>query len=514
MAASQRLILPMPVDPSSTPAETAFLGQSLASVPLLLGAGGDQRISPDPVHRRNRYGTLTTPAEHEISFSSTTASNVSGDGFRAAGIALERLVDRQSADPVAIDRWFADIRKGIATSLGCTDATIILAASGTDAELMALCLFAGLSARPLTNILVAPEETGSGVPRAASGCHYSDLAALGSTVEAGKPLEGLDPERIEVCTVAIRNGEGEPRRQEEIDDAMIAAVERELKRDRDVLVHVLDTSKTGLSGVTRQAARHAALLAPGRVHVIVDACQFRCSASDIRQDLADGFLVVLTGSKFVGGPPFSGALLVPTSLGEALATRSAIPSGLSAYTAAHDWPSALREKMDFTFGSHFNLGLGLRWVAASAALDRYAVIQDDEQALIKAHFVKLVRARIDSVAGIRLHANDEGAHLDARTIVPFTISNRTGGFASFEHSQMIHLLMRERDDGPVCHLGQAVRLGSRTVLRVAASAADVLDVSARMAAALPLHQAFHPVESRLDAVFDKLAAVLHHVRAL
>jgi hypothetical protein len=514
MAASQRLIPPMSASLSPATSDRTVIAQSLASVSLLLGAGGDHRISPDPVHRRNRYGTLTMPADAEISFSSTTASNVSSEGFAAAGVALQRLVDLQSASPLVIDQWFCDIRDGLAGSLGCPDAQVILAASGTDAELLAVCLFAGSSTPPLSNILVAPDETGSGVPKAAAGCHYSDLTALGGAVEAGKALEGLATDRIDVCTIAIRNVLGEPRSQEDIDGDLIAAVERELKRDRDVLVHVLDTSKTGLSGVTRRAARHAVALAPGRVHVIVDACQFRCSVSDIQQDIADGFVVVVTGSKFIAGPPFSGALLVPPALCERFAAKTDIPTGLAAYTAAHDWPSSLRERMRFAFASDVNLGLGLRWVAASAGLDRYADIAESRQALIKDQFVKLVRARITSVDGILLHADDEGDHLNSRAIVPFTVTNSAGALASFEESQHIHLLMREFDDGAVCHLGQAVRLGSRTVLRVAASAMDVAAVSARMVAGQSLGQAFQPVESKLDVVFEKLAAVLRHVRAL
>ncbi|UDL89422.1 hypothetical protein LGH82_30920 [Mesorhizobium sp. PAMC28654] len=294
--------------------ETEQLSHAPASISLLLGTGGDRRIWPDAITRRNRYGTLAVPADDEISFSSTTASNVSAEGFLAAGVALRRLIDLESPSPVAYDQWFADIRDAIPRNLGCVGAEVVLAASGTDAELIALCLFAGLSKRPLTNVLVAPDETGNGVPRAAAGCHYSDLTALGGTVEAGAPLEGLPPGRIEVRTIAIRNETGEPRHQHEIDADVIATVELELRRDRDVLVHVLDTSKTGLPAVTRQAARHVAALAPGRVHIIVDACQFRGSISSLRQDLADGFVVALTGSKFIAGPPFSGALLIPSAL--------------------------------------------------------------------------------------------------------------------------------------------------------------------------------------------------------
>ncbi|MFB9984366.1 hypothetical protein ACFSQQ_11285 [Mesorhizobium kowhaii] len=364
----------------------------------------------------------------------------------------------------------------------------------------------------MTNVLVAPDETGNGVPRAAAGCHYSDVTALGSAVEASAPLEGLPPDRIEVRTISIRNETGGPRRQDEIDAEIIAIVELELGRDRDVLVHVLDASKTGLPAVTRQAARHAAALAPGRVRVIVDACQFRGSISRLRQDLADGFVVALTGSKFVAGPPFSGALLVPAAFAEELAVRSDVPAGLAEYSAGQDWPAALRQRMRFGFKSELNLGLGLRWVAALAHLDRYVEIDESRQSLIKEQFVRLVRSRIDAVKGISLHQHDEGDYLGSCAMVPMTVMNGAGAFASFEECQNIQLSMRGLSGGPICHVGQAVRLGSRTVLRVAASAPDVIGVSQAMSAGQSLHQAFAPIESRLDVFFHKLSAVLYHLR--
>lgn len=494
----------------NTTGEPGHLSHAPASVSLLLGTGGDRRIWPDAITRRNRYGTLAMPADDEISFSSTTASNVSAEGFLAAGVALRRLIDLESPSPVAYDQWFADIRDGILRNLGCVNAEIILAASGTDAELLALCLFAGLSKRPLTNVLVAPDETGNGVPRAAAGCHYSDLTALGGVVEAGAPLEGLPPGRIEVRTIAIRDETGEPRPQHEIDADVIATVELELRRDRDVLVHVLDTSKTGLPAVTRQAARHVAALARGRVHVIVDACQFRGSISNLRQDLADGFAVALTGSKFIAGPPFSGALLIPSA--EAFATGADIPAGLAEYTAAQDWPTGLRQRTAFAFKSELNLGLGLRWVAALANLERYAKIAEARQSLIKEHFVRLVRSRIDGMRGVSLHPHDDGDHLGSRAIVPLTVTKASGCLASFEESQNIQLLMRTLGQGPICHIGQAVRLGSRAVLRVAGSATDVAAVSARMTEGQSLQQAMAPVEARLDVFFHGLSAVLQHLK--
>jgi hypothetical protein len=483
-----------------------------ASVSFLLGTGGDRRIWPDTITRRNRYGTRTTPADDEISFSSTTASNISRASFLATGVELARLTDLTSLSPVAFDQWFADIRDRIACSLRCTGAQVVLAASGTDAELLGVCIMASLSSRPWTNVLVAPDETGSGVPRAAAGRHYSDLTPFGSAVEAGAPLEGLRSDRIEVRTVAIRNELGAPSDQQAIDADVIAAVELELRKDRDVVVHVLDTSKTGLRAVTREAARHVAALAPGRVQVVVDACQLRGPISQLRQDLADGFMVALTGSKFIAGPPFSGALLIPPALVDRL-TNSEIPAGLADYSAAQDWPVALRQRMSsFAFKSELNLGLGLRWAAALAHLDEYAEINDPLQCVVKEQFVRLVRSRIGAMTSISLHPDDDGDHLGSHAMVPLTVTDGAGSFASLEQCQNIQMLMRDHNGGPICHIGQAVRLGSRTVLRVAASAADVVDVTSRISTGQSLDEAFRPIESRLDAVFQKLSVVLQHLR--
>lgn len=168
--------------------------------------------------------------------------------------------------------------------------------------------------------------------------------------------------------------------------------------------------------------------------------------------------------------------------------------------------------MGFAFKSELNLGLGLRWVAALAHLDRYAEIDESRQRLVKEQFVRLVRSRIDAVKGIRLHQDDEGDHLGSHAMVPLTVTNGDASFASFEECQAIQVSMRGLNGGPICHVGQAVRLGARTVLRVAASAPDVIGVSARMSTGQSLHQAFGPIESRLDAFFQKLSAILQHPR--
>ena len=62
---------------------------------------------------------------------------------------------------------------------------IVFAASGTDLHLFASALIGGSPERPLVCIDVEPEETGSGVPDALAGRHFSTRTALGEAVAAG-----------------------------------------------------------------------------------------------------------------------------------------------------------------------------------------------------------------------------------------------------------------------------------------------------------------------------------------
>lgn len=504
MPATQRLLHPMLDSQFVSAGGELRSSNPLGDLAALLAAGGDKRIVIDPASGRNRYGTRTSPASSERSFASTTASNVSADSFHAADTALAQLFAQGG-----IESWFGDIRSRIAKALDCENAETVLAASGTDVELIAICLMASLSNRPVTNILIAPDETGSGVPMASAGRHYSDLTALGRTVEAGTMIDGLAPDRIEVRTIAIRDALCNARTAAEIDAELLAVVAEELNRDRDVLVHVLDTSKTGLTGVTRQTAREAAALAPGRVRIIIDACQFRCNSTALRRDIDDGFIVAMTGSKFIAGPPFSGAILLPAAIAEELALCASLPAGLADYTAAEDWPPMLRERMRFPFQSEFNLGLGLRWVAALENLTRCTSIDEHTQGVIKQHFVRLVRERVEAVKSLSIHPDDDGEHLHTRAIIALTVTNEDGAFASFDEARKLQLAMRDSGEGPVCHIGQAVHLGRRSVLRIAASALDVIAVAEGMANGLSLEQAFSPVIFDLDIVFRKWAAVLH-----
>ena len=250
---------------------------------------------------------------------------------------------------------------------------MVLSASGSEAEFLALLIALTLAKGPVVNIVVAPAETGSGVPAAAAGRHFLARASLGGPVGKGERLAGWESAAINEETLEIRHPDGRLRAAVEVDSEAAERVDRVVAGGAFALLHVLDASKTGRPGVSREAA--AAILArhPGRVLVVVDACQLRCPAERLRADLDGGLAVMLTGSKFAGGPSFCGALLLPAALVDELRTARP-PASPMIYSARLDWPATLRPAFAAGLRHPANLGLGLRWTAALAEIEAYQAI--------------------------------------------------------------------------------------------------------------------------------------------
>ena len=474
---------------------------------LLLAMGGDQRIWPDPVTRRSKYGTRTEPAPGELAFASTTANTISERGYAEAALALERLTSRDPKFRLSYDEWFDEIRARILGFLGVPGAEAILTSSGTDAEILVAALAASFTERPLTNILIGPEETGSGAPLAASGRHFAERTALGLQVTPASVIPGLSDHPIEAMFVPIRHGSGAPCDTGAIGARVAEAVERTLKQGRAALVHVLNSSKTGLYGLTRAAARSLKAHDPERIFIVVDACQLRCSLSQIKRDLDDGFMVIATGSKFAGGPPFSGVVLLPAALAGEIRPDAPLAKGLAAYSAALDWPAALRGRLDRTSMQRMNTGLGLRWAAALDGLAAVAALGDEFFARVADRFAGEVIARAHDLRRAQFHGDDAALTSGPRTIVPLTVLAENGSFASLAESRSVEAALGARAPGPVCHVGQAVRLGPRSALRVAASAYTMAGVAARMRDGYCFERAFQPVTRDLDRLFEKWSLI-------
>ncbi len=476
----------------------------------MLASGGDERIWPDPVTRRNRYGAPTRPAPDEIWFSSSTATAISARGYAAARAALGEI----SGDRPDVAGWFSDLRARIRAHLGAPGVEVILTASGTEAEFAALAVAKALLARPIANIVVAPDETGSGVALAAGGVHFAATAAFEPHVDKGAPLRGWEDDEVTTARIDIRDSAGRPRAGAAIDRAACAEVERVLHEGHDALLHVLDASKTGRGGPSRATARAIVASAADHALVLVDACQLRCSFEQIRADLADGFLVMVTGSKFAGGPPFCGALLIPAQLAARL-KELRLPLGMTAYAARLDWPDNFAGAFGGAPFAPANLGLGLRWSAALAEIEAYAQISEALRENIVALFAECARRGVA--------ANAQLDFLDAETwrlgVPPATIFPIVTHKGDAAQTRLIYELLREPGGAGLgkpeferpCHIGQPVIVAGRAALRLCLGMPHLNATAQRVAAGMTLDAAFAPIRSDMELLFRKWGALAKRV---
>jgi selenocysteine lyase/cysteine desulfurase len=465
------------------------LAPALPPLETLLGLGGDQRLVVDTAGL-NIYGCSRTPRPQALGYSSSTASTISSRAWRRAARLRHQLSDGHNYDDLV-----EAARTELAQHLGLagTGAAIVFAPSGTDAVLHALAIARARIGAPLMSILAAADETGSGVPFAASGRHFARTTAQGCAVTPGEPIAGL-ADGVELIPVPLRDAAGAVRPAKDTDLAILRAA-----AGKPAVLFAMDHSKLGNRSPSDDCL--AEIEAMGGL-VVVDACQMRLGLARLQHHLSRGRLVLITGSKFFGGPPLSGALLVPAELAVHMATVARLPAGLADYSVASDWPRgwpAARKSLD----ARRNVGQLLRWSAALEEMaEWFAVPRLYRDAALRGFRLRAARA----MAG-----HDEVALLDwpgagdddlaAPTILPFLVP-RNGVALTPAECGKIHRALNRDVTGALpglrgeerglavlpCHIGQPVVVpgldGPRGVLRVSAGARFVTETASDADAAM------------------------------
>jgi hypothetical protein len=464
----------MPPHPlKSSVASPSFRG--IVATEGLLISGGDARLALDPATGANRYGCPPRPMPAVLDFASATASIVSPLGFSAADTLRRKI----AFNPVEQRRTIARIREEIPELLGLGDIaglTTLLAPSGTDLHALAV----GSQAKAgLTVLMAAPAETGSGVP-----------AAL-----AGPPLRLAHPQRkgVELHSIALRQADGRPRAAGDVDRGFALAARQALDEGREVLLVVLDVSKTGLTAPS--PAMVLRLMENPRLRVLVDACQTRLAPTTMAGWLRSGAMLALTGSKFLGGPSFSGALLVPAGMDNPV----------------FHCPYALPQP-----------GLILRWEAALAELRAFRAVPDAGVSAILREFGAFLAERL---AGGKLIEPLPGLPVDrgAMKITPawdalpsiFSLRFRapSGAALGFDAVAKLHRQLRQDLSqvlkapaaASIVHLGQPVACGSAegqptAALRLCLSARQLVEAVEAGSAETLIRQA--------DIILEKIALIL------
>lgn len=498
----------------------------LGPTEALMAEGGDARLAVDPDTGLNRYGCSHRPRPWAVTFASSTASSLSERGFEGAENARRRAVVailRGHNVDQAREASSHDARIALARCYGVMPEQVILAASGTDCELAVLAIAADrANARPLSNILVAPDETGSGVPLAAAGRHFADEAANDAIVTKGARVEGF-PDATILHGVAIRDGAGSPRESAEIDAECEATIAREISAGRHVILHQLDMSKTGLVAPREDLLETLLARFDGRLDIVVDACQARLEPARIRQMVAAGIMVMVTGSKFFTGPPFCGALLLPQAHVARL-SKARLPRGLSAYAHKAEWPPLLE---DNALRDGANFGLALRWHAALAEMLAFLAIPPDRIRATLVAFLEMGRDAIDAnpdlellepPALIRPPIEGRPGWDDVPTILSFLVRDPQDHerVMVLEDTRRLHRWLNA-DLSPwirnspiasrLCHLGQPVPVNAPQLGDATLAGALRLCAGARLVSGEPSHAGMDP-SARLIREFNDARAAL------
>ena len=353
-----------------------------------LTQGGDLRIALSE-SGLNAYGCGPCPDPHLVAFGSSTASVISQAGFEAAAALNARL----EAAPNRARQEMARLRSAVAAMTGAGDvagAEVVFAASGTDLHMIASHLASGSGGAASRAVMAQADETGSGVTAALSRRHFAVVTCQSRPVSKGASLVARPD--LEPLAIPLRWSDGAPRRADEIDADFEAQASSVVRSGARCLLVLTDLTKTGMLAPSPACALRLRQRFADRLDVLVDACQFRLSAPTVRAYLEGGFMVAVTGSKFVAGPAFCAALLLPR---EVAARFSGVALGaLRDYSTTLDWPQgwlaadALDRKV--------NVGAMLRWEAALTDLRRFRQLPDLHIQTFLARWGQAVAARLAS----------------------------------------------------------------------------------------------------------------------
>ena len=336
----------------------------------LLTQGGDTRIALN-LQGLNTYGFGPRPDPGLVQFGSSTGSVISTGGFRAAVALFRRLYGPLGSYHQEVERQ----RRELSQLSGAADlpgTELVFAASGTDIHLFAAHLASQGKGGRFRAAMVEPSETGSGVPAALAALHFASQTSQGSSVQRGAPIS---PSALSSPkSVKLRHADGSLRSTPEVDAEFSAQVADLIQTDGRCLLVLTDVTKTGLLAPSLACAAALRAQYGKRLSVLVDACQFRASAGTLRAYLAQEFMVAITGSKFVGGPAFCGALLLPPGLAQR--GREVALNALVDYSARSDWPADWQSAR--VLQESANLGQLLRWEAALVELHRFKAIAEKD----------------------------------------------------------------------------------------------------------------------------------------
>jgi len=445
----------------------------------LLMSGGDLRLNIDEFELLNKYGCRPFPRPEAFTFASSTATSVSNYAFDKTDKVRSILIQnslKKGFKNTTIE--FSELLKNnLRKSLKINDACqIIFSPSGTDSSLQIAAITQIISDKEITHVLVASDETGSGIPTALKGCHFENTTALNYPVKKGDKIEGFRD--IDLIEIPLRDGNGALKSSIQLDKEVFTAISKTNELGRHIVLHAMDQSKLGYQSPTEKMIQSLKTLDNLSIQIIVDGSQLRLDPNDIQNYLNKGYIVTITGSKYFTGPPYCGALIVPKSVSKSInSVKNTIPEGLTDYYNHSDWPTSWFCSKDLCDG--FNYGSSMRWNAAIVEMDRYFKTPILYRNLGIEMFCNFVEDSIKDASfleplfgdetKINTYNSEEFGLRNIRTIFPFFILKNNEVLTNDKVKKLYLLLNSDISDqfaessieiirlaAQKCHIGQAV----------------------------------------------------------
>jgi hypothetical protein len=507
----------------------------------LLMDGGDMRLNIDEIDLLNKYGCRPFPRPEAFTFASSTGTSVSNFAFDKTDKTRSILIKNSLKNGFKIATIsFSELLKNNLRKIFRLkeECEIIFSPSGTDSSLQIAAISQITTSKKITHILIASDETGSGVPPALKGCHFENTTALNYPVTKGDKIEGFRD--VDVIQIPFRDENGDLKSAQYMDNEVLKAVLEKQAQGNHIVLHAMDQSKLGYQSPSEDVMKKLHDMANLSLQIIVDGSQLRLDPKDIQYYLNKGFIVTITGSKYFTGPPYSGALILPDKVSKLIqAAKNQLPAGLNDYYNRSDWPATWSSTQNLCEG--YNYGSYMRWNAAIVEMQRYyktPVLYRNmgiemfcnfiEDSINEAAFLEPI---YDNKLKVNSYNSKEFGLRNIRTIFPFFI-HQGDQVLSLENVKKLYVLLNSdlskhykdasleiiRLAAQKCHIGQAVSVKYRTdiqsgVLRISLGARVISESWVNRDISL----FFRNIETQMNqitVIIKKIELILSHPQLL
>ena len=505
------------------------------SLVCLMEKGSDDRSTFHGDGRLNKYFTgMYTRAPDLLHRGTCTSSSPTEGALEASKEMLHRMWEGEEESDVAL---MDEVRVRVEELFCGGNGRMVIHPSGTDAETMpllqailesrAIARSVDPSSRPeeyadcpergnVVSLVACAGEVGSGTTEAAMGRFFSKSVPLGGNrVAMGQELPALhDLADMDAIDLVARGGAGTNGAPlENYDELVESEARKALAADPAavVVLHTVAGSKTGLRLPSPDVAARLREEFGERVVSVLDACQMRHHPALIPRWLDEQGPVLMTSSKFFGGPSFGSGVFFPHAAvdrinahleAEPPATVALLAEACASYLTHHDIGDVFPKLHDAMPPGFCNVGVLLRWAAGLHEMETLDATTEANGGLEATE--RHVR---DWVMAMREAATEFGPHLEyvpatdyegdwqlggVNTIVSVRLrSEPDGDFLSTADLKKVYALMtadiseflspdstmaERRVASQRCLTGQPVDIPGGSVLRTVLGAAQLKDL--------------------------------------